>query len=170
MRTNNGMWTMVGWIAPVLFMGLPLSLGHANREMRHFRAEGMRPKPAKAIEWRTDYQKAVNEAQNVHLPIFLLCRCMDCSWADKLEQAIRQDRELTELLRERMVPVRLFNEEYGHLFTALRIERFPTLILASDDLKMLEYLEGFCPAEKLKKVIQAALNSAAEETPKPAKP
>jgi thioredoxin-related protein len=111
------------------------------------------------ITWRTNYQQARHEAAATKRPLLLLLRNGHCLWCDKLENAIANDPELTNLLTISLVPIKLLAEKEPVVFQMLRIERYPTMVLAGADGKILARMEGFQPPLTMRKAITGALDS-----------
>jgi hypothetical protein len=123
-------------------------------------ADRKKPSTTGKIEWRTDYQKARQEAREQGRPLLLLCGTSSCHWCDRLEEAIRKDADSSKLLQESLVPVKLSAADNLALFTALKIEKYPTILLASNEGKILRRLEGFHEAETLNKELREELQRA----------
>lgn len=117
--------------------------------------------PAPAVQWRTDYGKARDEAKDKARALVLVFRTTPCGWCDKLDAALRDDAEAAKLLNECVVPVELSGPDNLALATALRIEAYPTVVVAAADGKILLRLNGYRDAATLKKEIQAGLDKPA---------
>jgi thioredoxin-related protein len=120
------------------------------------------PSPAaEDVEWRTDYAKARQEAQEKGRPLVIDCTTQDCYWCKQLEQRTFPDPEVAALLRERCVPLRLEADRHADLMEKLHVHSFPTLLFAGPDGKVLGYQEGFVEAPRLLEQLQKAVAAVA---------
>src|SRR5262249_43964422 len=74
-----------------------------------------------------------------------------------------RDPVLMALLNERLVPLKLDGARETVLVEALRIQAYPTLVLAQPDGKIVETVEGYVEAARLTELVQRLL--ATEEVP-----
>ena len=114
---------------------------------------------AQEVEWREDYNGARREAQERGLPLVLDFSTENCFWCKKLEDTTFRDPQVAPLLRERFVPLKVDAQRNSALTEALRIQSFPTLVLAAPDGKILGTLEGYVEAGRFHEQLQRALAS-----------
>jgi thioredoxin-related protein len=123
---------------------------------------------AQEVVWRMDYNAARREAGEKNRPLVIDFGTENCFWCKKLDAVTFKDPTVAGLMNERFVPLRIDAEKDAPLATALRIQSYPTIVLASADGKILDMQEGFLEAprflEKLQRVL-AALPSPPSPTP-----
>ena len=120
----------------------------------------MAPAPAgeKAqIEWRSDYDAARKESAEKGKPLFLEFMTDDCFHCRRLEAGPFREDDLIALLNERFIPLRLDANRAPKLVQALKIQAYPTMIIAGTDGKILGFLEGFTEAKPLEENLKRTL-------------
>jgi tetratricopeptide (TPR) repeat protein len=111
----------------------------------------------KPVQWRADYDAARREATAKGLPLFLEFQTDDCYHCRRLEAGPLKDPTVASLLNERYVPLRVDANRSPRLAEALRIQAYPTMIIASADGKIITFLEGYQEAKPLADQLQRAL-------------
>jgi len=111
----------------------------------------------KPVQWRADYDAARREATAKGLPLFLEFQTDDCYHCRRLEAGPLKDPAVANLLNERYVPLRVDANRSPRLAEALRIQAYPTMIIASADGKIITFLEGYQEAKPLADQLQRAL-------------
>lgn len=104
---------------------------------------------ADKVEWRTDYDAARKEAAEKNLPLFIEFTTDDCYHCRRLESGPFRDAGIMGLLTERFVPLKIDAKLAPKLTQALRIQAYPTMIVASADGKIIGFLEGFLDVKPL---------------------
>jgi tetratricopeptide (TPR) repeat protein len=112
---------------------------------------------AEEIDWRTDYNKARQEAAEKGRPLFLDFGTENCFWCKQLDVRTFIDADLIALLNRRYIPVKVDGNRNPGLTDALHIQNYPTLVYASPDGRILGFQEGFVEAAKLKDVLKQSL-------------
>lgn len=121
--------------------------------------------PAQHVTWRTEYNAARREATEKNRPLVLEFGTEACFWCKKLESTTLRDPAVAALLNDRFVPVKLDAERETTLSQALRIQTYPTLIVAAPEGKILGILEGYLEPEKLLDNLQKALAASTNAAP-----
>ena len=103
----------------------------------------------KAIEWRADYDAARKEAAEKGRPLFLEFQTEDCFHCRRLEAGPFRDQAVVGIVNERFIPLRVDPNKSPRLTEALRIQAYPTMIIAAADGKILAFLEGYQDARPL---------------------
>ncbi len=104
---------------------------------------------AEPLVWRTDYDAARNEASDKGLPLFVVVGTENCYYCRKLESGpLREPAILTHLQRH-FVPLKIDAHKEPELARALRIQLYPTIILAGPDGKIHAFIEGYVDAARL---------------------
>src|SRR4051812_43312249 len=117
------------------------------------------PARTQEVEWRSDYNKARQEALDSGRPLIIDFGTETCFWCKQLDQRTFSDATVASLLNGRCIPLRIDAQRTPKLAEALHIQNYPTLVFASPDGQILGYKEGFVePAalkEQLDKVVAA---------------
>ncbi len=115
------------------------------------------------VRWRTDYNAARKEATEKARPLFLDFGTEDCFHCRRLDASTFRDPTIVSLLNERFVPLKIDGNREPALVQMLRINAYPTLILASSDGKILGVIEGYMEAPRLLEQLQRALATSAPD-------
>lgn len=115
---------------------------------------------AETVKWRTDYNAARKEANERGVPLFLDIGTEDCYHCRRLDSTTFRDPAIVRLLNERFVPLKVDAHREPALAQALRIQAYPTLVLAGNDGKILGMLEGYLEAGRLSEHLTRALSTA----------
>jgi tetratricopeptide (TPR) repeat protein len=111
----------------------------------------------KEIAWRADYDTARKEAVEKGRPLFLSFHTEDCFHCRRLEAGPFKDPAVVAVINERYVPLHVDAAKAPRLTEALRIQAYPTMIIAAADGKILAFLEGYQDARPLHDHLQRAL-------------
>jgi hypothetical protein len=123
---------------------------------------------AQEVVWRADYNNARREATEKNRPLVIDFGTENCFWCKKLDATTFRDPTVANLMNERFVPLRIDAEKDGPLATALHIQSYPTIVLASADGKILDLQEGYLEAPRMLEKLQRIL--ATMPAPPPATP
>jgi tetratricopeptide (TPR) repeat protein len=116
----------------------------------------------KPVEWRADYDAARKEAAEKARPLFLEFQTDECFHCRRLENGPFKDPAVVALLNERYVPLRVDANKSPRLTEALRIQAYPTMIIAAADGKIIAFVEGYVDAKPL---VEHLHRSLAVQTP-----
>ncbi|MCS6852963.1 MAG: thioredoxin family protein [Gemmataceae bacterium] len=111
------------------------------------------------IRWRHDYNAARAEAQEKAKPLALDFGTADCLHCKRLEASTFRDPSIVQLLNEHFIPLRIDADKDAQLVQFLRVQKFPTIILAAPDGRILGTFEGYLEAARLSEYLQRALVS-----------
>jgi tetratricopeptide (TPR) repeat protein len=111
------------------------------------------------VHWRYDYNGARKEAQEQGLPLVLDVGTEACFWCKKLDDTTFRDPTILAALNGQFIPLKIDANRNQALAEALRIQSYPTLVLAAPDGKILNVLEGYQDAGQLNVKLQEALTS-----------
>ena len=114
---------------------------------------------AQEVRWRLDYNSARREAQEKNLPIIVDFGTENCYWCNKLDSTTFHDPTVVATMNERFIPLRVDAQRNSALTDALRIQAFPTVVLAASDGKILGTLEGYIDASRFHDHLQRILVS-----------
>jgi thioredoxin-like negative regulator of GroEL len=117
------------------------------------------PAPAAQVTWRADYNAARKEAQEKGLPLILVIGTEDCFYCRKLEAGPLKDAAVAKLLSANYIAVKLDATTVPDLAKALKVQVYPTTVLAGPDGKIHAFIEGYLEAdrvaEQLKRTVTA---------------
>ena len=114
---------------------------------------------AQEVQWRTDYNKARQEAVDKGRPLLLDFGTENCFYCKKLDATTFRDPTVVSVLNKSFIPLKIDAERNAALADALRVERYPTLVLAAPDGKILATQEGYLEALRCHELLQRALAS-----------
>lgn len=109
------------------------------------------------VEWRSDYDAARKEATTAGRPLFLQVSSEDCFHCRRLDAGPLREPAVVGLLNDRYIPLRVDAARSPKLVEALRVNAYPTMIIAAPDGRILAFLEGFHDARALVEQLQRTL-------------
>jgi thioredoxin-like negative regulator of GroEL len=112
---------------------------------------------AQEILWRTDYASARKEAKDKGLPIVLDFGTENCPWCVRLERETLAQPTIAKVVNEQFVPLKINAHYEPNLAEALRIQSYPTVVLADADGRILGTMEGYQDAPRFHENLQRAL-------------
>lgn len=113
------------------------------------------------LQWRTDYNAARREAAQAGKPLLIDFSTDNCMWCKKLDETTFRDPAIVALLGEQYVTLRINADLVPALAQALRIQSYPTLVLAGPDGKILGTIEGYMEAARLTEHLQRVVMTVA---------
>lgn len=133
------------------FVLFPLVTASALWLVQPAAAQPARPAPAPAppLVWRTDYNAARKEAQEKGLPLVVVIGSEDCFYCRKLEAGPLKDAGVANLLATNFIPLKLDATRAPDLAKALKVQLYPTTVLAGPDGKIYAFIEGYLEADRL---------------------
>jgi thioredoxin-like negative regulator of GroEL len=112
---------------------------------------------SKEVRWRTDYNGARTEARQKGLPVVIDFGTEHCFWCKRLDTTTFRDPGIIHTMNEQFIPLRIDAEKEPRLAQLLRIQNYPTLVVAGPDGKILETHEGYLEAPRFHELLQRAL-------------
>ncbi|HEY1187715.1 MAG TPA: thioredoxin family protein [Gemmata sp.] len=112
-------------------------------------AQPGRPAAVPKITWHTDYNTARKEAQDKGLPLLIVVGTDNCFYCRKLEAGPLRDPALAPMLATGFVPLKLDATRSPELAKALKVQLYPTTVLAAPDGKIHAFIEGYIETERL---------------------
>src|SRR5438067_13820048 len=85
---------------------------------------------AAEVQWRTDYNLARKEALTKNRPLLLDFGTPQCFWCQRLDVTTFRDPQVVDVLNEQFIPLKVEAARDPRLTEALRIQSYPTLVLA----------------------------------------
>ncbi|MFP3868846.1 MAG: thioredoxin family protein [Desulfobacteraceae bacterium] len=99
------------------------------------------------INWRTNWEAALNEAKASNLPLALEFFMEGCPACGRVARETHTDRKVIEALNQRFVPVRLEARHHLDLAQQYNVKATPTILLFSSDGEEKHRFDGFQTAE-----------------------
>jgi thioredoxin-like negative regulator of GroEL len=109
------------------------------------------------VQWRNDYNTARKEAEKKGLPLVIDFGTENCYWCKRLDEDTFRDPAVVKMMNEKFIPLKIDANQEPQLAKLLNIARYPTVILAGPDGKILGTLEGFQDATRFYGDMQRAL-------------
>jgi thioredoxin-related protein len=122
---------------------------------------------AQDVKWRYDYSAARKEATETGRPLVLDFGTEACFWCKKLDATTFRDPKVVKLLNERFIPVKIDGNKDQRLTAALKIDGFPTLILATPDGKVIDRHAGYADVAQFTAMLNKAPAPVAPAVPAP---
>lgn len=111
--------------------------------------------------WRTDYNAARKEAQEKGLPLLLVVGTDDCFYCKKLDASTLRDAGVAAAVANGYVPLKVDARANPELARALKVQVYPTTVLAGADGKIHAFIEGYLDADRFAEHLKRAANAAA---------
>jgi thioredoxin-related protein len=109
------------------------------------------------VHWRSDYNAARKESQEKGLPMVIDFGTENCVWCLRQDQTTFRDANIVGALNQKFVPLKVDANREAALAQMLRVQVYPTLVLAGPDGKILATLEGYQDAARLHEHMQRVL-------------
>ncbi|QEG30045.1 hypothetical protein GobsT_48450 [Gemmata obscuriglobus] len=122
-------------------------------------AQPARPAAQPQITWWTDYNTARKEAQDKGLPLLIVFGTENCFYCRKLESGPLKDPALAPLLASGFVPLKLDAAKSPELAKALKVQLYPTTVLAAPDGKIHAFIEGYIETARLAEQMKRTLTA-----------
>jgi thiol:disulfide interchange protein len=101
---------------------------------------------AVAVTWAKDLQSALERAHSEGKPVLVTFYADWCVWCKRLDATTLRDADVTLLLRDRVVPVRLDVDGDGReLSNRYRVDGLPTILVLDGDGRELGRIPGYMP-------------------------
>lgn len=147
---------------PANLLGLyPLVTASALYLALPAQAQPARPSPAPAsVTWRSDYNAARREATEKGLALVIVIGTDDCFYCRKLEGGPLKNPTVTNLLAGNFVALKLDATRAPELAKALKVQMYPTTVLAGPDGKIHAFIEGYVEADRFAEQLRRTLTQA----------
>ena len=104
-----------------------------------------------AAPWRTDYNSARREAQEKGLPLVVVVGSPECIYCRKMDATTYRDAGLIAALQSGAVLVKVDGSKEPIFVQALKIQIYPTTMIAGPDGTVHAFLQGFQTPEQVRK-------------------
>lgn len=121
----------------------------------------------KQAVWRTDYDSARKESSEKGKPLFLELVSEGCFHCKRLDAGPLRDPTILAMLSDRFIPIRVDASTAPKLMDALRVQSYPTIVLAHADGRIADVIEGYRDAKPLLEHLQRALPVDSSPAPAP---
>ena len=101
------------------------------------------------VRWETDYNTARQKAAEKGLPLFVVIGTDQCFYCRKLEQGPLREARIVAHLQQDFIPLKIHAPREVELTHALRVQVYPTIVLAGPDGKIHAFLEGYLDSQRL---------------------
>ncbi len=101
------------------------------------------PAQAQSIQWRTDYNRAWQEATTAGRPLFVDVGSESCTWCRRFDESTLRDPRVIRKLNEQFIPVKLDGNHNPKFVQALNIHAYPALVFGTADGVVLGTSAGF---------------------------
>lgn len=115
---------------------------------------------ADPVPWRTDYNAARKEAAEKGLPLFLVVGTDNCFYCRKLEAGPFRDGSILEQLAHNFIPLKVDANKEPNLASALKVQVYPTMVLAAADGKIHAFIEGYLETDRLRDQLKRAITAS----------
>lgn len=115
---------------------------------------------AEPVTWRTDYNSARREAAERAMPLFLVIGTDNCFYCRKLEAGPFRDRAIAMQLMRNFIPIKVDANKEANLARALKVQVYPTMVLAGPDGKIVAFIEGYLETDRLDEQLRRAVTTA----------
>lgn len=116
-------------------------------QLRPIQAQWLRT--TETLPWETDYNTARKRAADHGLPLFVVIGTQNCYYCRKLENGPLRDPQLSTHLQRHFVLLKIDAHREPELTRALRVQAYPTIVIAGPDGKIHAFLEGYMEASRL---------------------
>lgn len=120
---------------------------------------------AQELAWRYDYNLARKESSDKNRPMLLDFVTDHCFWCKKLDTTTFREPAVASVMNQHFVLLKVDADKNPQLAQALRIQSYPTMIIASADGRILTIIEGFVESPKLLDSLHKALGKTAPPAP-----
>jgi thioredoxin-related protein len=114
---------------------------------------------ADPVMWRSDYNSARKEALEKGLPLFLVIGTENCFYCRKLEAGPLHDQAVASQLGHNFIPLKVDANKESSLARALKVQVYPTMVLAAPDGKIVAFIEGYLESDRILEQLNRAVTT-----------
>src|SRR5438552_2640827 len=113
--------------------------------------------------WRSDYSAARKEALEANKAVCLVVGSENCFYCKKLESVTMTDAAVTALLQQSYVAIKIDGGKEAELMKALKVQLFPTTVLAGADGTIHAIINGYVTPEQMREHLKHTLVVIADD-------
>lgn len=102
------------------------------------------------LRWRTDYAAARKESLETGLPLLMQIGSDDCLYCRKMEATTLRDAAVQNAMTAQYIPLKIDGNREQTLVKALKIQVYPTTVLAGPDGTIHSIINGYVAAESFR--------------------
>lgn len=122
---------------------------------------------ADPVQWRTDYPSARKEAEEKKLPLLVVVGTDQCVYCRKMEATTFADKDVLAQLAGKVVFLKVDANKDAEFARAMKVNIYPTTIIASTEGRVFAYLAGYQSPEQFREHAGKSFDLiAAAEKPK----
>lgn len=114
------------------------------------------------IEWRTDYAMARKESMETGLPLLVQIGSEDCFYCRKMESTTLKDKDVVQLVGN-FIPLKIDANKDITLVKQLKVQLYPTTVLASSDGTIHAFIQGYVGVDAFKDQLKQTTDIIAAE-------
>lgn len=119
--------------------------------------------PAVTIQWRTDYNAARKESAETGLPILIQIGTEECFYCKKMEATTYRDANVLGLMNG-FIPLKIDGNKDVNLVKTLKIQLYPTTVLAGADGTIHAFVQGYVAVDQFKEQLKRTTDLVAADT------
>jgi beta-lactamase regulating signal transducer with metallopeptidase domain len=127
-----------------------------EKETRGY-AEKFQASLPERVKGGSDYKAALRKAREKNQPLLIVFTTQDCYWCKRLLATTLRNSAVDLVLKRYFVSVYLDAEKEAALCKKVRIESYPTLVIAAPDGKILVTQEGYIDGGEFYELLKSAL-------------
>lgn len=117
---------------------------------------------AEPLAWRTDYSSGRKDAVEAKKPVCLVISSDNCVYCKKLEATTFADAQVNAALKNGYVPIKIDASREPELVKALRVNLYPTTVLAGHDGTIHAIINGYVAADQMHEHLKKTVHVIAE--------
>jgi thioredoxin-like negative regulator of GroEL len=121
------------------------------------------------IEWRTDYNAARKESAETGLPLLLQIGTEECFYCKKMDATTFKDAKVIAMAGG-FIPVKIDGNKEAALTKALKIQVYPTTVLAAADGTIHAFVQGHVGVDPFKEQLKRTTDLVAADRKPSQKP
>jgi len=115
---------------------------------------------ADPVVWRSDYNSARKEAIEKGLSLCVVIGTDNCFYCRKLEGGPLRDAAIAAQLTNNFIPLKLDANKDPNIAKALKVQLYPTIVLAGADGKIHAFIEGYVEADRLNEAMKRSITAS----------
>lgn len=117
-----------------------------------------------AIKWRTDYNAARKESQETGLPLLIQIGTDECFYCKKMEASTFKDAGVLTAMTSGFIPLKIDGNKEAALAKALKIQLYPTTVLAGADGTIHAFVQGYVAVDAFKEQLKRTTDLVSTDT------